>query len=174
MEYDSVQAGMSFARGEAAMMVNWFGFASMCEVIEESTVKGLVDIAPIPYTQGNESESLNVYWLYCIGSGSKHKQTAYDFIRFATNKQNDKLLTMEGGIGCRVSTWIDGGVNAVIPYYHKLEMLHQNAKSLPQKANWAQIAKIIDQVVLQAINTDIAVEKLLEDGQQKINLLDKN
>jgi len=171
IEYDSVQAGMSFARGEAAMMVNWFGFASMCEVIEESTVKGRVDIAPIPYMQGNESASLNVYWLYCIGSGSKHKQTAYDFIRFATNKQNDKLLTMEGGIGCRVSTWIDGGVNAVIPYYHKLELLHQNAKSLPQKANWAQIAKIIDDVVLKAINTDIPVEQLLEDGQQKINLL---
>jgi multiple sugar transport system substrate-binding protein len=174
MEYDSVQAGMSFARGEAAMMVNWFGFASMCEVIEESAVKGLVDIAPIPYTPGNESASLNVYWLYCIGAGSRHKQTAYDFIRFATNKQNDKLLTMEGGIGCRISTWVDGGVNAVIPYYHKLEMLHQNAKSLPQKANWAQIAKIVDEVVLQAINTDIPAEKLLEDGQQKINLLNKN
>ncbi len=173
MQYESVQTGMAFARGEAAMMVNWFGFASMCEVIDESVVKGKVDIALIPCTEGNESASLNVYWLYTIGSGSRHKQTAYDFIRFAINQQNDKLLTLEGGIGCRISTWVDGGVNAIIPYYHKLEQLHQNARSLPQKSNWAQIAKIIDEVVLQAINSDTPIEQLLANGQQKINQLDR-
>jgi multiple sugar transport system substrate-binding protein len=172
MEYESVGSGMAFARGEAAMMVNWFGFASMCEVIDESKIKGKVDIASIPSTQGNESASLNVYWLYAIGSGSKHKQTAYDFIRFATNTRNDKLLTLEGGIGCRISTWTDGGINAIIPYYHKLEQLHQNARSLPQKGNWAQIAKIIDEVVLQAITSDADIKQLLENGQQKINAID--
>jgi len=133
-----------------------------------------VDIAPIPSSEGNESASLNVYWLYTIGSGSKHKQVAYDFLRFATNRQNDKLLTLEGGIGCRISTWKDSGVNAIIPYYHKLEQLHQNARSLPQKASWTQIAKIIDEVVLQAINTDTPVEELLDAGQQKINAIDKS
>ena len=143
----------------------------MCEVIAESGVKGKVDIAPIPCTAGNKSASLNVYWLYTIGSGSKHKQTAYDFLRYATNRQNDKLLTLEGGIGCRISTWTDPEVNAIIPYYHKLEQLHQNARSLPQKNNWAQIAHIIDEVVLQAINTDTAAMQLLATGQQKINLI---
>ncbi|MES2276440.1 MAG: extracellular solute-binding protein [Bacteroidota bacterium] len=173
MTYESVQSGMAFARGEAAMMVNWFGFASMCEVIDESRVKTKVDIAPIPCTFGNRPASLNVYWVYGIGAGSKHKQTAYDFIRFAITSRNDKLLTLEGGIGCRISTWTDGGINAIIPYYHKLEQLHQTARSLPQKGNWAQIAKIIDEVVLQAINTDTPVEILLAAGQQKINLIDK-
>ena len=173
MQYESVQTGMAFARGEAAMMVNWFGFASMCEVIAESSVKGKVDIAPIPCTHGNRSASLNVYWLYTIGSGSRHKDVAYDFLRFAINQRNDKLLTMEGGIGCRISTWNDEEVNTLIPYYNKLEQLHQNARSLPQKANWAQIAAIIDEVVLQAINTDIPVEQLLAAGQEKIHIIDK-
>ena len=173
MQYESVQTGMAFARGEAAMMVNWFGFASMCEVITESKVKGMIDIAPIPCTAGNQSASLNVYWLYTVGSGSKHKKIAYDFIRYATNKNNDKLLTMEGGIGCRISTWNDEEINTLIPYYNKLEQLHQNARPLPQKTNWAQIAAIIDEVVLQAINTDAPVKQLLAAGQQKINLIDK-
>jgi len=172
MQYESVQSGMAFARGEAAMMVNWFGFASMCEVIGESTVKGRVDITNLPCKPGNNPASLNVYWLYAIGSGSAHKQTAYDFIRFAINTGNDKLLTLEGGIGCRISTWTDGGINTIIPYYHKLEMLHRSARSLPKKANWAQIAKIIDVVVLQAIHTDMPVARLLEQGQQLINNID--
>ena len=171
MQYESVQTGMAFARGEAAMMVNWFGFASMCEVIAESMVKGKVDIAPIPASPGNRSASLNVYWLYTIGSGSRHKEVAYDFLRFAVNRHNDKLLTLEGGIGCRISTWKDEEVNVAIPYYHKLEQLHKIARSLPQKANWAQVAKVIDHAVLQAINTDAPVKQLLSDGQQMINSL---
>lgn len=173
MTFDSVQSGMAFARGEAAMMVNWFGFASMCEVIAESNIKGRVDIAPIPSNPGSQSASLNVYWMYTVGSGSRHKQTAYDFIRFATNTYNDKLLTLEGGIGCRISTWRDGGINAIIPYYYKLEELHRTARSMPQKGNWAQIGKIIDQVVLQAINTDIPAEELLKKAQEMINEIDK-
>lgn len=169
--YESVQMGMAFARGEVAMMVNWFGFASMCEVIPESNVMGKVDITTIPSAHGSASASLNVYWLYTIGSGSRHKQVAYDFLRFAVDRYNDKLLTLEGGIGCRISTWNDGGINAIIPYYHKLEELHLVAKTLPQKSNWAQIAKIIDEVVLAAINTNAPVEELLQQGQQKINQL---
>lgn len=173
MQYESVQTGMAFARGEAAMMVNWFGFASMCEVIGESRVKGKVDIAPVPHSVGNQSASLNVYWLYTIGSGSRHKQIAYDFIRFATSAANDKLLTTEGGIGCRISTWNDKEINAIIPYYHKLEELHRTAKSLPQHKNWAQIAHIIDDVVLQAINTKTPLQQLLNEGQKRIDMIDE-
>ena len=46
-DFGSVEAGMAFAEGEAAMAINWFGFASMCEVIEESKVKGKVDITEL-------------------------------------------------------------------------------------------------------------------------------
>ena len=173
IRYESVQTGMAFARGEAAMMVNWFGFASMCEVIDESKVKGKVDIAELPCEQGCSSASLNVYWLYVVGSGSSHKDIAYDFIRFATSATSDKLLTLEGGIGCRKSTWVDAGVNAIIPYYQKLEQLHRSAHSLPQKSNWAQIAKIINDIVLQAINSDTPIEQLLKAGQYQISAIDK-
>jgi len=170
-EYESVQAGMAFARGEVAMMINWFGFASMCEVYEDSNVKGKVDITSLPHSEGKESASLNVYWLYTIGSGSKHKDIAYDFIRFAVSQENDKLLTLEGGIGCRISTWKDEEVNQIIPYYHKLEMLHKTAKSLPQKSNWSQIAEIIDEAVLTAMNSNVPADEILKAAQKKIKQL---
>lgn len=170
--YESVQAGQAFARGEAAMMINWFGFAAMCEVDAASAVKGKVDISGIPRGAHGQSVSLNVYWLYTIGAGSRHKQTAYDFIRFASSAANDKLLTLEGGIGCRISTWHDPEINALVPYYHKLEMLHRQAQTLPQTASWARIAAIIDEVVLQAMRTDTPVAELLAAGQQQINSLD--
>ena len=172
-DYDSVQAGAAFARGEVAMMINWFGFASVCEVDAASMVKGKVGIEVLPVDEGHLPASLNVYWLYTIGSGSQHKQIAYDFIRFAVSEKNDKLLTLEGGIGCRISTWKDEEVNQIIPYYHQLEQLHKGAQSLPQKNNWSDIAAIIDQMVLDAIHSEIPTADLLGRAQAQIMLIDK-
>lgn len=167
-DFGSVEAGIAFATGEAAMAINWFGFASMCEVIETSKVKGKVDIAELPHNKNHTSASLNVYWLYTIGSGSKHKKVAYDFLRFATTAKSDKLLTNEGGIGCRKSTWIDEEVNKTIPYYHKLSMLHENALTLPQTPIWPKVAALIDHMVLEAINGKVPSATLLEDTQNNI------
>jgi len=168
-EMDSVKAGWAFAQGEAAIMVNWFGFASFCEVSPEAKVKGKVGIAPIPRGPDGEPVSLNVYWMYAIGAGSKQPELVYDFLKFALSAQNDKLLTLTGGIGCRISTWHDSEVNAIIPYYHQLENLHQHARELPRRADWAEIAQHIDHVVLQAINTDEPIAEILAHGQKQID-----
>ncbi len=168
---ESVGLGEAFARGEIAMMVNWFGFASVCEVAETSKVKGKVEVTSIPHNPTSPSASLNVYYLYALASGSKNKELAYQFLKFAVNAENDKLLTKEGGIGCRKSTWKDPEINKLIPYYHKLSELHKNAQTLPQKSNWAKIASIIDEVVLEAVNTGKTISEILKQGQEKINSL---
>lgn len=170
-EFDSVRSGMAFADGTIAMMVNWFGFASMCEVYEHSKVKGKVDIANVPKGEGGHSTSLNAYWMYVIGNGSANKQVAYDFIRHAINAKNDKLLTMTGGIGCRKSTWYDQEVNQLVPYYHKLDELHKNTRALPRMHNWSSIAEVIDSLVLDVMNTEKSIEKIIAEAQEKIKKL---
>jgi multiple sugar transport system substrate-binding protein len=176
MQYESVRAGQAFARGEAALMINWFGFAAVCEVDDACPVRGKVDITAVPRGENTvgSSASLNVYWLYAIGAGSRHQQVAYDFIRFAVSPENDKQLTLEGGIGCRLSTWHDAEINARVPYYHKLAELHEKAETLPQKANWAQLAAVIDEAVLRALNTDEPVAELLAAAQLQLNALDNH
>ncbi|WP_269237676.1 extracellular solute-binding protein [Flavobacterium flavigenum] len=171
-QFDSVQAGLAFAKGESAMAINWFGFASMAQVIEESKVKGKIDITSLPSDPNHKTASLNVYWLYTIGSGSKHKKLAYDFLRFATTSESDKLLTKEGGIGCRKSTWKDEEINALIPFYHKLEMLHENAFTLPQTPIWPKVCEFIDHMILKAINSDIPSAQLLEETHNNIQKIE--
>lgn len=172
-EYESVKAGAAFANGEVAMMVNWFGFASWAQIDEASKVKGAVDIAPIPAEEGVPSPSLNVYWLYAIAQGSKLKEQAYDFLKFAVGKEQDRLLTLTGGVGCRYSTWYDETINANIPFYNKLGDLHETARTLPRLANWPDIAHIIDHTVSQAIGTDAASAALLAEAQEKINKIQR-
>ncbi|QCX40295.1 sugar ABC transporter substrate-binding protein [Aureibaculum algae] len=171
-DFDSVKSGLAFANGNLAMMVNWFGFASMCEVLETSKVKGKVDVANVPSGSNGEGISLNAYWMYVIGSGSNNKELAYQFIKYAVNAKNDKLLTLEGAIGCRKSTWTDKDVNNIVPYYYKLEELHKNTRSLPRKSNWSEIANVIDQLVLSVINSSEEIEAILNLAQSQVDSIE--
>lgn len=157
---DSVRSGLAFAAGEVAMMVNWFGFAAMCETIAESRVKGCIEIAEIPHATGAAPVSLNIYWVLSIAAGSPHRDTAYRFLRHCANAAMDKLLTLEGGIGCRKSTWNDPDVNRLIPFYRDLESLHKGAREMPRLSRWPLVASLIDQLVLNSIDKQIPVDQL--------------
>lgn len=170
-ELDSVQSGFAFARGEVAMMVNWFGFASMSETIAESRVKGRVAIAPIPTAPGKESASLNVYWLLGIGSGSPHRALAREFLRHCASPENDRLLTLAGGIGCRRSTWHDAEVNRLIPFYSELERIHAHARELPRLPGWSRLSQVIDRLVTASLNTTESLETLTARAQAEADAL---
>jgi multiple sugar transport system substrate-binding protein len=174
-EVESIESGYVFASGEVAMMVNWFGFASMCETIPESKVKGKVDVAGIPHSEGCSPVSLNVYYIWGVGSGSPHKDIAYDFIRYCVSRENDRILPIEGAIGCRKSTWEDKEINRIIPYYYRLEELHQYAREFPRLSIWHKVTEIIDDLVLEVVNTDNPIKEILNNAQIKIDkIIDKH
>jgi multiple sugar transport system substrate-binding protein len=163
--FDSVKSGMAFAAGEVAMMVNWFGFAAMSETIAESKVKGKTAIAAIPSESGS-GISLNAYWIMGVPAGSPHRDIAWKFLAHCAGPEMDKLLTLEGGIGCRKSTWSDKQVNAVIPYYHRLEEIHENARDLPRMTNWSTLAEVVDRMMLDAIETEEPIAAITARAQK--------
>jgi multiple sugar transport system substrate-binding protein len=167
-ELDSVKSGLAFAAGEVAMMVNWFGFAAMAESHHDSKVRGKVGVASIPHAPGSPGTSLNIYWLLSIPFGAVHKETAWQFLRHCAIAKMDKLLTLEGGIGCRRSTWADSEVNTVIPFYSRMEQLHAQTREMPRMAEWPQVAEIIDRMVLAAINTGATIKSIAGDAQAEV------
>ena len=168
---DSVRLGEAFARGELAMMINWFGFATYAAQLEKSPVKDKIAVAPIPHKAGAQPVCPNSYWMYCIGSGSPHPGIAMDFIDFCTQPAYDIELTLNGGIGCRKSTWHDPVINEQLPFFHHLEAIHEHARELPDWPGWPSIAQIIDEIMLQVTGSNKDIKEILAAGQQKINAL---
>lgn len=162
---DSVQSGGLFAQGKVALMANWFGFAAYADTAEDSRVRGLVDVAPLPAGPGGRSVSLNVFWVLAIGSGSANKQLAWDFLRHCATAPMDRLTTTEGAIGVRRSTWTDPEINARMPYYHRLEWLHEHAREMPLTADLARISHIVDDLMTAAVTTDRTTADLLAEAQ---------
>jgi multiple sugar transport system substrate-binding protein len=170
-EFESINACLAFARSEAAMMVNWFGFATMGEAIEGSMVKGKVDIAAVPSGGNHNSVSLNVYYTWSVSTNSIYKKDAYNYIRNAVTAQNDKLLPFMGAVGCRRSTWTDTEVNEIIPFYHRMEEIHSYAGTLPRISNWHSVSVIIDRLVLDVVDTDKPIAEILRLAQNQIDTL---
>jgi len=169
-ELDSVKSGLLFCEGKVALMTHWFGFAALGESWESSRVRGLVDIAPLPAGEGpgGRSVSLNVFWVLALAAGARHPDLAWSFLRHLATAPMDKLTTLEGAIGVRRSTWVDQEVNARVPYYHKLAMLHGRARELPLHPRLAEISHVVDDLLGRAVATDVASAVLLEEAQRRI------
>jgi multiple sugar transport system substrate-binding protein len=165
-QIDSVKSGELFVSSQIAMMVNWFGFAALCEQ-PGSPVKGKIDVAPLPTASGEVGPSLLVYWVLGVGAGSRHREAAYEFIRHCVSPQMDKITTLEGGIGCRRSTWQDPEINAMIPFFHKLAGLHETARELPRSRQLPTLIHVIDRAVQAAITTDEPTAAILAQAQRE-------
>jgi len=166
-ELDSVKSGLLFAQGKVAMMANWFGFAAYGDTAPDSRVKGKIDVAPLPAGDGGKSVSLNVFWVLAIGSGSRHKELAWDFLRHCASAPMDLITTAKGAIGVRKSTWQDPRVNAQIPYYHRLAWLHEHARELPLTPKLAVASHIVDDLLTEATTTDTPTATLLARAQRR-------
>lgn len=169
LSLDSVGAGARFAAGEVAMMVNWFGFAAHAHTSADSSVRGLVDIAPIPAGESGRSVSLNVYWILALAAGSPHRERAWQFLRHTLTPEMDKITTTSGAIGCRRSTWNDPAVIETIPFYRQLDALHANAREIPAMKDWPRVAPVIDTLMTQVISTNTPIGKLLQEADALLN-----
>ncbi|MFN8594366.1 MAG: extracellular solute-binding protein [Thermomicrobiales bacterium] len=163
---DSVKSGELFASGAVAMMVNWFGFAAVCEQ-PGSAVKGKTAVTTIPSAAGTSPASLIVYWLLSVAAGSPHPETAFAFARHCCSAAMDKLTTLEGGIGCRLSTWTDPDVTALIPFYADLPRLHAGTRTLPRSRSLPALIHIIDQAVQSAISGRESTRAILLRAQDQ-------
>jgi multiple sugar transport system substrate-binding protein len=164
---DSVRSGALFADGKVALMANWFGFAAHADTASDSKVRGKVDIAPLPAGPGGRSVSLNVFWVLAIGAGSSNKALAWDFLRHCATAPMDRLTTTEGAIGVRRSTWNDPDIVSRMPYYGRLEWLHDHAREMPVTPDLARISHIVDDLMTAAVTTDRATGDLLAEAQAR-------
>ena len=164
---DSVRSGELFMQGRLAIMPNWFGFASMCLTRDDSKVKGRVGLAPIPRGDSSSGKtcSLNVYWLLSVAAGSRKPELAYDFARFCVSVAGDKALTLAGGVGCRISTWNDSDVNALVPFFQQLPFLHQGARTFPIDTRTPHMMHAIENAVLRSIRTTDSTVSILREAQ---------
>ncbi|HLO99614.1 MAG TPA: sugar ABC transporter substrate-binding protein [Fimbriimonas sp.] len=150
----SVEAGDYYAQGNAAMMVNCCGFAAVCEMPEYSNIVGKNRCTSLPAGAAG-SVSLNIYWVLTIPIGSKQADEAYKFMQHISAPHTDKMVSMAGANGVRLSTWNDPEVQAKYPYYEIIEQVHANTLTMPAIPAYPQINDSIS----------LAVHRVVHEGE---------
>ncbi|MGB7546868.1 MAG: extracellular solute-binding protein [Terracidiphilus sp.] len=167
-QLDSTQSGDLFMDGEVAMMANWFGFAAR-SARAGSPLEGKVAIAPLPSGDGSPPVSLSVFWALAMGSGSRNKDLAWEFLRFIATPERDLGVTRHGTVGVRLSTWRNPALQAQIPVYREIEAISLGARQLPCGTRMAAFAAVIDAVVTRALDTNDATLAILQAAQREID-----
>jgi len=165
INFDSVQSGDAFLSGSTAMMVNWFGFASRAGCAS-GALDGKVSLAPIPCDPGLTPVSLSVFWTIAIGSGSQHKQAAYDFLRFLSQRESDREVVRHGVVGVRLSTWRDLDVQRTVPAFQQIESISLGARRLPRSTTLPAFAEIVNRIVVEALQTEESSCSILKRAQR--------
>jgi multiple sugar transport system substrate-binding protein len=151
-QWDSVASGTHFAAGEAALMVNWSGFCAM-SAPPDSPTHGRIRCAPVPrLSESTPSVSLNVYWALVIAAGAPDPALAWGFMRHAASPAMDKVTSLSGATGTRLSTWRDDEVRATSPYYSVIEEVHAGVRTLPATPLLPGVVEILNVMVDEVIN----------------------
>lgn len=150
--WDSVQSGIHFANGEAAMMVNWCGFASM-SAPKDSPTHGLVACAPAPAASGRGGKrvTMNAYWVLAVSRGSADPTRSVELIRQLTTKEMDVITAESGGSATRRDSWADPRVSSLAPYYDVLTDAHQDSRAVPSDPRWPDMAHILNEMMTGVI-----------------------
>jgi multiple sugar transport system substrate-binding protein len=169
--WDSVASGVHFAAGEAAMMVNWCGFASM-SADPESPTHGLVGCAPVPAGTGPDGTAvtMNAYWVLAVPAGARDPERSAELIRRLTTSEMDVVTALGGGSATRRDSWNDPRVRALAPYYEVLEQAHEGSRSVPVDPRWPQMAALLNEM-MRAVVEDAAGLKALSRAHEALSAL---
>ena len=116
-------------------------------------------VAPIPYS--NEQASEVVGNALVIPKGSKHREAAWRFIKFASSAQQvSKICQAAGRIPARISA-------AHSKQYYGNPMLHvfidqiEHGKSIPIVAGWQEVSDTLARSMEQALKGKLSADKAL-------------
>lgn len=152
LEFESVASGNFYASGRAAMMWNWCGFQAVADTPDLSRIPGRTRSTMMPAGDGpgGRHASLSVYWVLTIPSGSRQKQEAWRFMRHLATPEMDKITSLEGGTGTRLSTWRDPEVRRLLNYYEVIEEVHRHVEHMPRLPEYPAINEVLSQAIYAA------------------------
>lgn len=152
--FDSTNVGEFYSQGRVFMAVDWTNVGSLAELPGLSKVRGKTGSTLVPRGEGPRGQhvSLNIYWFLSIPRNSKNKAHAYQFLRFMASAAMDKITSLEGANGCRLSTWKDPEILQRFPFYATIEKVQQNVEITPRIPEYPKISEALNKAMAEALD----------------------
>ncbi|PTM59942.1 ABC transporter substrate-binding protein [Desmospora activa] len=164
-----VETDAIYGEGEAVFDRQWpYHFAKMNE--EGSKVKGKVEIAPLPAGDAGSAAALGG-WSSGINANSKHKQEAWEFIKFMNGPEGQKISAVDGGLApTLLPLYEDDKVKQASPLFDSDDYVEgiSNAISRPVSPEYPKISDVIQTEVSSAIAGKQTAEQAVKNMDKKL------
>jgi multiple sugar transport system substrate-binding protein len=170
--YQEEESRHLFQQGKAIFLRNWPYVWSLAQKID-SPVRNKIGIIPMVHKKGYESAATLGGWGFGISSFTKNRQAAWEFIRFATSYQGQKIFHLRSGaIPTRHALFKDPEILNQNPHYSNLYRILLKARPRPAHPRYAAISDILQQHLSAAlVDRDTPHEALKKASQQLRSLL---
>ena len=170
--YDSEELQNSMSTRSSAAAVFWPIFISRFEDPNASKVVGEVKYSAMPSDKVT-GKSMIGNWLLGISPQSTHKQEAFDFITWATSREQMKRSAERGNSPVRISVYQDKDLTANPKFRHfpvLLEALN-NSVARPRQTRWPEIAQALGTSLSEALTGAKAPKQALDDANAAIGAI---
>lgn len=162
LTYKEEDSRRLFTEGRALFLRNW-PYAWSFVQDENSKVKDLVEIAPLPHAEGRTSYSTIGGWNTALSSYSRHSEEALEFLAFITSERAMKLRAIEGGyLPTLRSTYADEEVLLANPHFASFFNVFRNTRNRPRSPHYPRASDVIQENVHAALSGEITPEAAAE------------
>ncbi len=169
--YKEETSRRAFQTGKLVFLRNWPYVYSLANDPKTSKVAGKFGVAPIPGLKGKGVSSLGGHNL-AISAYAKNKQTALDFIKFFTAKEQQRKSLVEASLAPTLkSLYDDPKLQQQYPYLPVLKKSIANAQPRPQVVRYGEVTNAIQAETYAALTGAKSPDQALADMQRQLEKL---
>lgn len=166
--FNADQVANHMLQGSTAMTISWPAWVSTMEDPAQSRVVGKIGYSLMP---GASMPGASVIgnWLLAIPKNSAKKELAFEFIKWITEAEQQRLNALEtGNPPTRLSVFRDPALLAKYPHYPvQLDaLLHSEPR--PRRQDWMEIENTYGIYLSQALSGTLTPEAALAKAQQAL------
>lgn len=166
--FQEEQGREAFQTGKLLFLRNWPYVYNLAKTDGSSVVKDKFGVAPLPGLSGPGASSLGGH-SEGISTYSKHKATAFDFLKFIEDDAQQKFFMEKGSLAPVVaSIYDDQSLVAKSPYLPTLKTSIENAVPRPVTPYYPAVTTAIEDNAYAAIKGEKPVDQAIKDMQSAI------
>ncbi|MBN1586467.1 MAG: ABC transporter substrate-binding protein [Candidatus Omnitrophica bacterium] len=167
-KYHEEETRHMFHEGRAVFMHNW-PYAWILAQKPDSPVRGKVGILPLLQRADKESPPVLGGWRFGISALSEHPEEAWEFIRFATSAESQKLFHFaNGAIPTRRALFEDPEILLESPHYSALYPALLKAHARPMHPKYAQVSGVLQRHLHRALVSGEDPQKVLKAAEAEL------
>ena len=161
-------AAAQFSEGKTAMMLN-FSDTSDALIADTSKVKGKVGFAPLPAgPTGKRTPNLGG-WGLGISAKSKHQQDAFDFVAWATSREQQQVALANGGSTNRTSVLSDPANQQKYPYFSAALANYNESIFFPRTEHWVDWEAAMAPPLSNALSGQVPMAEGVGQASDRLN-----